>query len=142
MRGLGQIITEAPVTSSDRVDFCSRIMLRDHGIFFGRDLIKTLTHRQFYTKNNQAMLLNPYHHVKAIYDSIKSEKSSKLLEEMIEARLRLYTETDRNLSLVVYKTFNCFEINTEYRFEEVINNYLDVCISDLIKLLTRGVRYS
>lgn len=43
IRGLGQVITEAPLTPSWNFDFCSKLVLNDHGIFMGRDLLKTLT---------------------------------------------------------------------------------------------------
>jgi hypothetical protein len=43
IRGLGQVITEAPLTPSWNFDFCSKLVLKDHGIFMGRDLLKTLT---------------------------------------------------------------------------------------------------
>lgn len=43
VRGLGQIIKEAPITESWNFDFCSKLVLKDHDVFYGRALLKVLT---------------------------------------------------------------------------------------------------
>jgi len=64
------VITEAPLTPSWNFDFCSKLVLNDHGIFMGRDLLKALTQKQYFTKKNLMFAVCPHLHVKAILEGL------------------------------------------------------------------------
>lgn len=53
-----------------------------------RDVFKTLTTKQFYTKRNAEILQNPYIHAKAIYEGFKTQKVSRIVEEILQIRYK------------------------------------------------------
>lgn len=57
-----------------KIDFCSKWAYGNNMETFGlsRDVFKTLTTKQFYTKRNAEILQNPYIHAKAIYEGFKT----------------------------------------------------------------------
>jgi hypothetical protein len=65
--------------------FCSKWTLPD--LYMVRDVSKMLNTKQFYTGSNRLLHLYPYYHALAIYEGVKSEKISPLVEAVCEARV-------------------------------------------------------
>jgi hypothetical protein len=65
--------------------FCSKWTLPD--LHMVRDVSKMLNTKQFYTGSNRLLHLYPYYHALAIYEGVKSEKISPLVEAVCEARV-------------------------------------------------------
>jgi len=55
-----------------------------------RDVYKMLTTRQYYTAKNNFILKYPGLHCKAILDGFKTEGLSRLIEDILKARLSHY----------------------------------------------------
>lgn len=52
-----------------------------------RDYSKVLTHKMTYNKSNQSIINDPSLHAMAIYLGIRSERSSRILEQICLARV-------------------------------------------------------
>ncbi len=55
-----------------------------------RDAQKTLSTRNFYTKENGLILSNPALHAQALYECVSSEKISRLVEDIFRFRVEVY----------------------------------------------------
>lgn len=91
-KGLGQCIKEVKIGKYYDIDFCSKwsFVLNPSDIStwtLCRDYSKTLTTKMYYTKSNDFIHRNPVIHAQALLDCVKSEHSSKLLEDIMSFRV-------------------------------------------------------
>lgn len=86
---------EVLVNAYDEYDFCSKWVLDGK---CWRDYSKILTTKMYYNKSNQIILNNPGIHAMAIYSGVKSEKASRLIEQICLQRVKncQYKETNRS----------------------------------------------
>jgi hypothetical protein len=71
------------------MSFCSKMFYTQGGnLYATRDYHKTLSTKMYYSKKNEAIFHNPDLHASALYLALKSEKSSHLLEDIMQARIR------------------------------------------------------
>jgi len=80
-------VTDLSIGEFYEIDFCSKISHSVDGTIanwhFTRDPLKVLQTKQYVTSSNLQLLKNPFLHRKAIYEGFRSEKVSKLVEDML-----------------------------------------------------------
>lgn len=87
-KGLGQILKTATRTSAHRATFCSKWIFSDgSNIHVTRDYLKTLTKRQYYTKQNADIVTHPSTHAAVMLQGLAAEQSSLLLESFMHYRV-------------------------------------------------------
>jgi len=77
--------------------------------------------------------------VQAILDGLTAEKSSRLLEDIIRVRLeKVRVSEHSDYVLPPKKNYHSLTTDTGYEFEDVINSYLGIDLSDLIMHIESG----
>ena len=133
------------------IEFCSKWSFTVDGTLEGwmmcRDVNKVLTQKQMFTGHNQHILGNPALHRLAILVGFRSEKLSKVIEDMLQIQLEKL-ETDNltkdelnqvigQLSMIRYA-----QEPADYRLEYFINERLGKTVQDVIRLLQEDKLYS
>lgn len=87
----------------------------------------------YYTGNNAALFKEPDMFVSALLESLKAERASKLLEDLMEARCNRVVDASAYLSVVHGGYFK--PSPTDYRLEEEVNRKAGFSLLDLIVAL-------
>lgn len=90
-RGLGQIVPEIVIGHWTEQEFCSKWVFCSgtvESIGMYRNVRKVLFSRCYYTGSNAKIRNNPHIHAEAIYLGFKSEKTSRLVEDILKTRVK------------------------------------------------------
>lgn len=86
--GCGQCVTELFIGEFWEINFCSKWSFTIDGTLEGwrmcRDVKKIITQKQMFTGQNAHILGNPVLHRFAIWIGFRSEKLSKVIEDMLQ----------------------------------------------------------
>lgn len=87
------------------------------GLQATRDYKKTLCTKMMYNKKNAAIFLNPDIYAAAIYEGVKSERASHLIEDILYSRMLKPTDLPVGKKYKVFDSHN--EISpTDYMLED------------------------
>jgi len=95
---------QGPLTDSS---FCSKWFFTSKGkLVITRDLLKALTQRQWYSRTNAEIMDNPDLHAFAVFQSVKHEEASVLLEDIIWSNIsQTFALDDPRVSRFIKKSY-------------------------------------
>lgn len=140
--GLGQCIKRVDRGEWYELDFCSKWCqgTSTNDFHLTRDVKKILVTKLFYTKKNQLLLTRPAVHARAIYEGFKSEKVSRLVEDILQFRYQMFgdsvtEEEGLDFFKANYYSQITFDAENGYSAEEEVNSRLGLSLKDLFDLV-------
>lgn len=110
-----------------------------------RDFKKAICTKMYYTRKNNVIHNNPYIHALALYDCVKAEKCSRLLEALFRIRIRHLKRFNQHLTQDVidsakatvmssYKQYYLSDCPDNYAFEDQINERMGLTFGSLYQV--------